>query len=68
MTEEWVKADRYEFVSAKRFWDLMCNPAFIRDGRLAGRLGHMIYITFEAPEDIPGFLDARLAEIKRVLH
>jgi hypothetical protein len=45
----------------------MCGCA-LRQGhaRLWAAIGADVYITLEAPEDIPGFIDQRIAGIKAV--
>jgi hypothetical protein len=53
-------------VNAMEFWTLMCDPRFVRVSPLCGRIGADVYITLEAPEDIPGFIDQRIAGIKAV--
>jgi hypothetical protein len=44
-------------VSAAQFWLLMCNAGFIRLSRLSGVMAGLIYVTLEAPEDQPGWLE-----------
>lgn len=58
---------RSEIVSVEEFWEMMCKPGFIRTGRLCGRIGETVYLTFEAPEEIHGFIEQHMPDVGRLL-
>jgi hypothetical protein len=52
---------RIVFANTDAFWAAMCNPAFVRTSLNAGRMGCTMYIVDVPPEDVPGFIDAKIA-------
>lgn len=54
-------------VSTGEFWQKMGDPRFIRLDKLSGRIGDDIFVTLEAPEDVPGFMEGVVAGIRRKL-
>jgi hypothetical protein len=51
---------RVVLVDTKGFWAVMCKPAFVRLTVQQGRIGDVLYLTFCAPEQSPGFVHAKL--------
>lgn len=49
--------------TTERFWQLMCSPSAIRLSRLSLAVRGEIYVTLEAPEDVPGFMEKKIADV-----
>jgi hypothetical protein len=51
-------------VSTEAFWGKMCDLRFRRLSRLSGAVGVTVFVTLEAPEDVPGFLESVIDGIR----
>jgi len=51
-------------ISTKDFWTLLCDPRTYRMSRMSAARGPVIYVTLEAPEDVPGFIDGVIGECR----
>lgn len=54
-------------VSTLEFWHRMREPGFVRLSRLSGAIGSYHFVTLEAPEMKPGFIDSQLNVVRRTL-
>lgn len=54
-------------VSTAEFWRRMCEPGFVRLSTLSGSIGSYQFITLEAPEQKPGFIESQLTVVRRLL-
>lgn len=49
-------------VSTEEFWQLMCNPSFVRVDMHTGRVGALFVEVETPPEAIPGFMRQKIEE------
>jgi len=56
-----------KYLPTRDFWDLMCDPAFVRTSKITGYLRGQMYWCLYAPEDVVGFIEERLAEARAPL-
>lgn len=54
--------------TTEQFWQAMCRLDFVRTGPLTGRAGRTCFLCIgPAPEDAPGFMEARIRETLALL-
>lgn len=54
-------------VSLPDFWDLMCDPKFIRTDRYHGRIMNVTYYCPIPPESVEGFINSKIIETINLL-
>lgn len=51
---------KVRMVSTREFWNVLCIASAFRTSRLSAAVGNVLYVTLEAPEDVPGFIGAQV--------